>query len=353
MSRSSVRAYNRPVLRALLLALLSTIACAKPDHASYLRNELSFLQLGVQLASEEKEVRRVLAQRGLRVVARLENDSFIALGAATRDGLKTAVRVISRRGVVVANDGALDDIFAPAKVVLIEHFGGNVGDSSFVAESRVTQGQDAGCVTLHRVLPDGNVVAAVLDVSALGSRACVCNLAPARSGYLAGTVAWPGLHALSTPQLDVELAFVETRIGEEPPLIPVLRIARQGEWLERERTRVSTLRLARAQFSERHAAGVARAAVALLLGQDTASQVSLYRNAVASVYPASTEADVMAQTAAHIGRGWLDAEQAPAGSPAVQGEPHGGEPTEPEPVPVQERADGDATMVEPIVGNDP
>ncbi|MDB4976121.1 MAG: hypothetical protein JWN48_4462 [Myxococcaceae bacterium] len=301
--------------------LLSLASCTAHDYQPYLRQELGYVQLGVQLASEEKEVRRVLTQRGLRVVTRLDNPAFLALGAATRDGSKSAVRLITRRGVVVAEDATFDDLFAPGKVSLLEHFGGSLGEYLLVAHARIARGQDVGCVTLHRVLPDGRVVQCPLDVSALGSRACVSNLAPGRGGHMQAQVAWPGLHALTTPQLEVELAFIEAPPGQPPPPIPVAHIA-LGPWLDGEGKRLGTQRLSRAPFSQRHAVGVARAAVALLAGRDRADQSNAYRYAVSDVLPGSPEALAVADTLAHIQRGWLDPDEAaPAAPAAVDPEP--------------------------------
>ncbi|HVZ32162.1 MAG TPA: hypothetical protein VG963_07045, partial [Polyangiaceae bacterium] len=65
-------------------------------------------------------------------------------------------------------------------------------------------------------------------------------------------------------------------------------------------------------FSERHAIGVARAAFALLAGQNTASQLAAYRTAIAYVRPGSPEAEVVADTLAHVERGWLDPDSAAA-----------------------------------------
>jgi hypothetical protein len=299
-------------VRIISLSALLLLCCAAPDPHRYLSTELAFLQTGVHLEAEEKEVRRVLAQRGLRVGARFQGQGFIALGAASRDHRLSAVRVITGRGVVVAEDAALDDLFEPARVALLEHFGGQLGDYTFVATSRVLRGYDAGCVTLRRLLPDGSVVQAELDVSALGSRACVSNLAPAKLTRVRAKVAWPSLHVLTTPQLDVELSFVQAPLGQATPVVPVAKIAETGDWLEAERNRLTTLRLAQASFSERHSAGVARAALALLAGQETALQAAAYRNAVARVPPGSLEAETVGETVAHIERGWLDPTPPPA-----------------------------------------
>lgn len=291
--------------KPLALLWLSLASCTAHDYQPFLSRELGFVQLGVQLASEEKEVRRVLAQRGLRVVSRLDNPAFVALGAATRDGQKSAVRLVSRRGVVVAEDASEDDLFGPGRVSLIEHFGGSLGEYLLVAHARVARGHEVGCVVLDRVLPDGSVVQCPLDVSPFGSRACISNLAPGHAGHMQATVAWPGLQALTTPELEVELAFIEPPVGREPAQIPVAHVV-PGAWIDSQTTRLSTLRLARADFSRRHAAGVARAAIALLTGHDVATQVNAYRNALGSVLPATAEAAIAADTASHIERGWLD-----------------------------------------------
>ncbi|MDB4987333.1 MAG: hypothetical protein JWN04_2511 [Myxococcaceae bacterium] len=313
------RAYNQRVQKALVATLLSLSACTSHDYQPYLRQELGFIQLGVQLESEEKEVRRVLAQRALRVVARLDDPIFIALGAATRDGSKSAVRLVSRRGVVLAEDASFDDLFAPGTVSLLEHFGGTLGEYQLLAHARIARGRDVGCVTLHRVLPDGSIMQCPLDVSALGARACVSNLAPGRGGHMQATVAWPGLYALATPQLEVELAFNEAAPGQQLQ-IPVAHVV-PGPWLDSEGRRLSTLRLSRASFSQRHAAGVARAAVALLTGHDRATQANAYRNAVSDVLPGTTEAQIVADATAHIQRGWLDLAEEPTSAPDAPREP--------------------------------
>ena len=302
-----------------------------------------FLQSGVRLEEEERQVRRVLRQRDMRVTARLEGPGFVALGASTRDDRRSAVRVITLRGVVVAEDGAEDDLFAPSRVVLLEHFGGTLGDYVFVATARIPYVRDVGCVSLHRLLPDATAVEVVLDVSALGSRACVSNLAPGGGSKLRARVAWPGLYALRTPQLDVELAFNEPLVGQPVPLIPVAHIVDAPEWLDEERRRLSVVRLSRAPFSDRHQTGIARAALARLAGQSIDVQVAAYRNAIHRVLPNSTEAEVVGDTVAHMERGWDDPRppeaREPADDPREDGRPEG----EDAPTPVAD----DAVVIEP------
>lgn len=296
------------LLRVLALGLL---ACTPPDPQRFFEAQAVYLRPGVGFDQEEREVRRVFAQRGLRLVARFDGPTFIALGAASRGGEESAVRVISQRGVVVAEDASQRDLFAPGSVALIEHFGGSLGDYVLVASARVPAGRDVGCLKMHRILPDGRALEAVLDVAVFGSRACVVNVAPARAGRVRATIGFPGLHALTTPTLEAELVLVEPLLGRPEPEIPVFKLARDGDWLERERARLATVPLARAEFSLRHAVGVARAALSAFLGHDSASQLGSYREAVQRVPSGSAEAMLVAETSAHIERGWLDAGSAP------------------------------------------
>ena len=307
--------YDGNVSRLLCASTLLLAACSAHDPSAHLRKELVFLQTGVRLEDEERQVRRVLGQRSLRVVARLEGPGFIALGAASRDGVHSAVRVISTRGVQIAEDAATDDLFLPGRVALLEHFGGAYGgDYVFVASARMPYARDAGCVSLYRIMPDGSALTAVLDVSELGTGACVSNLAPAGGTKLRVGIAWPALYALKTPQMDAEMAFVEPLIGQPPAAIPVAKIEGDAAWLAAERERLSVMRLSRAPFSERHGAGVARAAVARLAGQSTDAQIAAYRNAVHRVLPGSTESDMVVETVAYMARGW--SEQAPPEPPS-------------------------------------
>jgi hypothetical protein len=340
--------YDATVVRLLCAVLSLVAACVKHDPRTHLRSELVFLQTGVRLEDEEQEVRRVLAQRALRVVSRLEGPGFVAVGAASRDGVHSAVRIISSRGVQIAEDAASDDLFVPSHVSLLEHFGGAHGDDYvFVATARIPHARDAGCVNLYRVMRDGSVLAAVLDVGELGVGACVSNIAPG-GARLRVRIAFPALYALKTPQIDAELAIVEPLIGQAPAAVPVAKIVVDASWLEAERERLSVMRLSRAPFSERHGAGIARAAIARLAGQSTDAQIAAYRNAVHRVLPGSTEADTVSEAVAYMARGWSELEPPPpleAGEEAVEAPA--------ELPPTSETEAQDAVVIEPDTFDDP
>jgi hypothetical protein len=326
----------RPIAVLFALGLLGS--CRTMSEQEFLERELSLVRPGVDLPKEEREVRRVLRQRHLDIVNELRGPGFVALGAASLDGSRTAVRVITARGVVIAEDASADDLFAPAQVALLDGFGPRVSDYLLVAFVRTPRRADRGCVSLSRVLADGHTVPATLDVAPLGSRACISSLTRSERGRVRATVAWPALSAKTTPELRVELAFETTLAGHEPALSPTLHLLNTGPLLDSERMRLAELSLQQADFSERHDVGVALAALAQLAGFETARQLTIYRQASGDVPPGSPEAEVRSETLAHIENGWLD--DVPAKD--------GAQPSDaPQPSDADPQPEDDALVIEP------
>ncbi len=323
MSRSSEgRAHGSPVVAALAISVSALLFACGPTirPEAHFANERSFLRLGVELEEEDAAVRRVLAQRRLSVVSEVRGPFFIALGAVTYDERLSAIRVISPRGVIVAEDAAQDDLFAPASLQLLEHFPATLGEYHLVAWSRAARGRELGCVSLTRLLPDGSPVSAILDVGEFGPRACVADLRASGERRLRALLAFPGLFSGQTPSLFVELAFQAVPIGREAPRVPVAKIVQDGTWLEAERARVEASARADAGFEERQALGVARAAIALLAGLEREAQVAAYRSTVGRVMPGSEEAAVVVDTLDYLERGWADhwTEETPEGKRQTQ-----------------------------------
>ncbi|MET0283140.1 MAG: hypothetical protein ABW352_01665 [Polyangiales bacterium] len=320
------------MLRVAAITLLLAACTPAQDPRAFLDHEASFLRPGVDLASEEREVRRVLGQRGMRVTGRVEQPGFVALGAASRRA--SAVRVITGRGVVVAEDAEVDDLFHPATLALGEGF--TVGDYTLVGYARTPARQDVGCVTLERILPDATTTPCVIDSSDFGARACVASVSLGRNGALRAKIAWPSLHAYTTPRLDVELDFALQKDEQRAPLVRL----RPGPWIDQETARYNAVQLSKADIATRHAVGVARAALAKLAGKSTSLQVDLYRNALGPMPPGSLEASLASETLRHIQGGWLDGAE-PA-EPAEEPEP----PVE-APEPIDQPPPDDAIVVEP------
>jgi hypothetical protein len=320
------------MMRVAAITLLLAACTPAQDPQAFLDREASFLRPGVDLASEEREVRRVLEQRGMRVTARVAQPGFVALGAVSRRA--SAVRVITGRGVVVAEDAEADDLFQPAVLALGEGF--TLGEYTLVGYARTPARQDVGCVTLARILPDASTVSCVLDVSDFGARACVASVSLGRNGALRAKIAWPSLHAYATPRLDVELDFA---LQKEDTRTPIVRL-RPGAWIDQETTRYNAVQLAKADIATRHAVGVARAALAKLAGKSSAQQVDLYRNALGTLLPGSLEASLASETLRHIQGGWLDG---PEAASAPEQEP----PAVEAPAPIDQPPPDDAVVVEP------
>jgi hypothetical protein len=346
-------------LRGPPLAVALTLAWAAGcQHGltpeEYLARERSFLRLGVDLDEEERSVRHVLAQRHLSVATEVRGPAFRALGAATLDGRLSAIRILSRRGVALAEDAAHDDLFAPGELQLLERFPTSLGEYELAAFVRIARGRDLGCAQLIRVLPDGHAVQAVLDVGELGPRACVAELTSGASGRLQATLGFPGLHGAGrTPRMQVELAFKSVPLGQVAPLVPVAKLAAGGSWLEAERARLDALVRPAAPFAERHALGVARAAVAMISGRESEAQVAAYRECIGRLHPASSEAAIVSDTLDYIERGWLDPQAAEPTDPSSE-EPGVGEgdqviaPSPAEPAAGESPGpDDEATIVEP------
>jgi hypothetical protein len=291
----------------LLAGLALLCACRRPlTPEEYLRRERSYLRLGVDMEQEEKSVRHVLAQRKLSVRTELRGPGFVVLDAASFDERVSALRAITGRGVVLAEDAALDDLFVASSLSLLDRLPTSLGDFRLFAFARTGAGRDRGCVTLMRVLPDGSLLRAVLDVGTFGPRACVSDLARGDSGRLRAELSFPGLYAEGTPSLRVELAFQSTPLGQPIPLIPVAKIALGGGWLEAERARLASALPPASPFAQRHAVGVARAAVALLAGRSSEDQVAAYREAIGVVRPGTYSAERVADTLDYLEHGWLD-----------------------------------------------
>ncbi len=287
-------------------AILCALGCATSTPAEYLANEAAFFRTGVDRNVEEREVRRTLAQRELDVISEVRAHDFIALGAEGRDGKVTAVRVITGRGVVLAEDAAFDDLFVPGRVTLIEDFTPALGDLSLVGFTRTAAFADAGCVSLRRILPDGSVREVVLDVSAVGSRACVSSVAHAARGRIAVDVGFPSWSEGQTPLLRMELGFRTLPLGRPDPLIRVAKLVENSEQLEPERKQLSEASCAGTEFASRHALGVARAALAHFLGESTDRQVAAYRDCAGLVPAGSDAAESVADAVQHIERGFSD-----------------------------------------------
>jgi hypothetical protein len=273
------------------------------------------------VAQEERAVRGVFAQRRLLIEERIEGAGYVALGAVSLDHSRSAVRVITRRGVVLGEDGDANDWFALARVALLPGLSPPESNRPLIGVLKAARGRSEGCVTLHELLPDGRAQLVEVQIQRFGSRACVAELRALDDARFIAQIGWPELATLGSPRLEVDLERATPRLGQAPELASPLRVIEDGDWLDRESVRAARALPPGAPFSARHAQGVVRAALALAAGRSTDQQLAAYGAALGRVPPGSPEAEVVAATSAHIERGWSDAEPAPPAEPQEAAEP--------------------------------
>jgi hypothetical protein len=313
-------------MRALYCVLATGLMACRPDPgALHLQRELAFFQGLVDPQREAGEVRRVLSQRRMRVVREQSSQDLVSLAASDAAHGHSAIRVITRRGVVLSFDAELDAPLFPHEVSLADGLAGTARDDlSLVGVVVRPRDLDTGCLRLFRILPDGRASEVRLDVSGFGDRACVASLYAAQGRFF-GNVAFPGLAAVAVPTIGIELQVAQVLLGQEAELARTLRPADGAEWLvEARRSLFAPERiLGQVEFSKRHCVGVGRAAVSHAEGRSPDEQRAAYLSALLPVRAGSPEAGVVADTLAHLDRGWIDSAPVPADA-AVGDEPVGG-----------------------------
>lgn len=260
--------------------------------------ELSFLAVGVQPAEEARRVQASLRQRGLRVVRRLDGPNHQALWA--RSDSASAVRVITRRGIVVAEDASLDDVLEPSVLQLLD---AGSSDPAWVVVARLQPGDKRGCARVFAILADGSAVPQPIAVDSFGDRACVAHLRRGE-GRLRVRVAWPTLSAGDVPFVDIPYRLEAARVGAVQPVVRRARPDSNLDWLEDTREGLPCA----GDMAARQAAGVARAALVALSGEGVQAQLAAYSQCLG--VEAAGWAPLVAMTRDHIARGWLRVESA-------------------------------------------
>jgi hypothetical protein len=304
-------------VRAACILCLTLIPCgfacgaAKQRRAEeHLRNELNFFVASVDLDTEESATRRALGQRNLVVDDEARGEGFRALRASSLDRKRSAVRIISRRGVVAAEDADADDWFALREVALWTVTAQGALPEPLLGIQKTARGQDAPCLTLYRLELDGRVTQVEFRVEQFGSHVCVSSLMALDKARFEALLVWPGLSAGVAPSLRVELRTV-TRALNAPAFQPLsLRVADDDPWIERAAQELGET-AGDTRFAARQARAVALAALALAKHENVDQQLGSYRSALGGAKPGTDEVEIMAATVAHIRRAWSE-EEAPA-----------------------------------------
>jgi hypothetical protein len=294
---------------AFVVVLLLGLGCVRARERQaeeHLRTELNFLVPYVDIESEEKAVVNVLAQRKLVVDERLRGNGFLALSASTFDQKRTAVRIITNRGVVAAEDGDRDELFGASKVSLLSISVGGPGSELLLGIAKTEREHDLGCAQFFRVRPDGNLLKLDVKLGRFGSRACLAALKRDAAGTLIASVGWPSLSAGVAPTLAVDMHIDSGRLDQAESEISVRVGTDEGRFVAREKARLQA-DLARAvTFPERQAGAVASAALALVENHGVDLQLSAYMSSLDNAAASQAYAELIALTREHIEHGWDD-----------------------------------------------
>ncbi len=259
-----------------IAALACLAACGAPqaevDVGAYLR-------VGVDMRTECRSVADALTDGGLEVVARLERPRSCALGAVSADGARSAVRVVTARGIAYAADGRADGLPGGTTVALVAPPGGAVGPEVLVA--RAPSATEGRCVTVLHVDAQGGAREIGLEPGALAVVApaeaptCVTEVLDVDGDGTAE--AWVAIRALT-------LAATATRVPTvRVPLAPGAGVFEyvpppEAHW-QRERAARDVARTQARRdrdFPAAHALAVELALVALLAGEGRAAACAAY-----------------------------------------------------------------------------
>jgi hypothetical protein len=245
---------------------------------------------------------------------------FVALSASTLDAKRTAVRIITRRGVVAAEDGDLDELFGDRKVLLSSVPVGGPDSEMLLSIAKTERGRDLGCAHVYRVRPDATLREVDAPIARFGSRACLSGLSRDADGTLLATIGWPSLSAGSPPTLRVDMRIERGRLDQTEDQISLRVDADETRFLARELARLDAVLAHAATFPERQAAAVARAALALSANEGVDLQLAAYQSSLGNLAASALYAELIALTREHIEHGWDELVAEPGAEDGTGGE---------------------------------
>jgi len=251
------------------------------------------------MRAECRVVEDALVRVGLEVTTRLERPRYCALGAASVDGARTAVRIVTASGIAYAADGRAEGLPGHTPVSLMAPPGGAVGPEVLVAHA--PSEASGRCIDVVHVDARGAARVIEVDVAGLAAPdfvevpACVADVLDVDADGTAE--AWVALRvpALAAPGGRVPVV----RVPLAPGAAAFVYVAPPAAHWQRERTaREAALADARAarDLAHAHALAVELALVARLSGQPPAAQRAAY-DAVFAPWSRSPDLDALAERA--------------------------------------------------------
>lgn len=300
-------------MRRFLLALVVWgLGCGGPTRPDF--QDARWLKFGVEPSAEADRLREHLKQAGLTVTRRLDGDTFSALSVRNADGSSTMVRVVTRRGTVLAFD-AEPELDRPAPVELdllpppLQHTH-DADDDGFEEVFVVGESPARRCIQGYRIVAEGHMKEVESDATALGPKACIARVTDVnRDGVVEGLVPFehPALACPTLPSVDVPLVVHEGAFRYRPST-PVVQTWLRGRAARRQEEVDSARSAGRAEAVYRLA--VELAVLESLRGRDRRAQVERFDAALKGVELPETLAACVSRARSFIYRGWrsVDAE---------------------------------------------
>ena len=343
MARAAAFGQRAATTRWIALAMLLLACGTTPlpiDDARHFR-------VGLDARTEANAIEARLHDRGWETVVRVDGPDAVGLAMRGDEG-RTALRVITRRGVVLAVEAPTESL-ERTEVGLIDAPPDLDGDGFVELLPAATDAAlERRCFALLRVLPDGSIAEVTPSFDGLGGSACLEALSDldgdGRFEVVANVrftaLAWGSAPAIALPfaaRLDASSASSASRASSESsessassassessassassesPRDPVAGAhwvlvtgARGREFFERERGDRSTRLLAARESGDVAAAyrlGVELAALARFRGADTRAQIDALRGASSGLVLGPTASHRFAEAVSFIQRGWVD-----------------------------------------------
>lgn len=298
-------------MRSLLLALAFWgLGCGGPSPPDF--HDERWLKFGVEPSVEADRLRDQFEAAGLAIERRIDGETFSALSARNADGTSTMVRVVTRRGTVLAFD-AEPELGRPARVELellpppLQHTH-DADDDGFEEVFVVGEAGRRRCVQGYRIVAKGYMKEVESDATALGQDACIARVTDVnRDGVVEGMVPFehPALACPTLPSVEVPLVVDEGAFRYRPSA-PVVRT-----WLRR-RAAVRQGEVASARDAGRvedvYRLAVELAALESLQGRERRAQVERFDAALEGVTLPDTLAACVSRARGFIYRGWRSAD---------------------------------------------
>jgi len=245
-----------------------------------------YLRVGVDMRTECNSVSDALVEAGLVVTRRRDAPRFCALSAASRDGARSAVRIVTSRGIVYSADGARDGLPGATLVTLIAPPGGHDGPELLVA--RAESALTARCIEVIQVDAQGGAQAIPLELDALAAvapvdaRTCIGEILDVDGDGTAEAHVIVRALLLAAPQSRAPAV----RVPLAPGPSGFVYVAPPATHWQRERSdraeRLAQARMTR-DFAAAHTVAVELALLARLAGEGASAQRAAYDEGIAGL----------------------------------------------------------------------